>query len=96
MRHHPVSPPPIPVTATPGLTRISFLVADDSECTRVGGAPSWVQHAESVSCPTCGSLMLFIAQVADPPDDLWSGDGGLLYAFLCSPCRVLATISQCT
>jgi hypothetical protein len=78
------SPPVAIVRAEPAPPRITFLLAtaaEDDLLTRVGGAPSWVQQAELVTCPSCHGL--------------WWGDTGMLYAFTCGSCRVVATLVQC-
>jgi hypothetical protein len=96
VRHTPVSPEPVEVTAVPAPSRVQFMFAAGDELTRVGGAPSWVQGAEAVACPTCTAVMPFLCQFADPQDDLWGGDTGMLFAFLCSSCRVVGTVVQCS
>lgn len=93
IRHARVSPRPVAVSAELAPTRIHVLVADQH--TRIGGAPSWVQGAEKMLCPECDSMMRFVAQFDDPPDDEWSADSGMLYAFMCAPCKIIGTITQC-
>lgn len=90
----PISPPPARVEATPAPARMSFLFATTNELTRVGGSPSWVQRPQVVCCPGCRAEMPFVAQFTDPADDTWTADAGLLFAFWCAPCRVMATLSQ--
>ena len=60
---------------------------------KVGGKASWVQQDESPDCPKCAEPMAFAAQLAS---DRWIAysDMGLLYAFVCPECCVVATLVQ--
>jgi hypothetical protein len=70
-------------------------VGEFDDLARIGGVPSWVQGASTPGpCPKCERPMTFAAQLPDPPEHLWSGDTGTLYAFICEPCRVSATFIQ--
>jgi hypothetical protein len=88
-------PQAVAVALVAAPRQAGFMFAVEAELTRVGGAPSWVQNPEVVTCPQCHGVMPFVAQVADPPGDLWSGDTGMLFAFLCGQCRVVGTLTQC-
>lgn len=86
---------PIPIEFVKAPMEISEWEEDFEVATRVGGRPSWVQGPQSAgACPKCAAPMEFMAQFADPPDDLWSGDTGKLYVFGCEPCRVTASFVQ--
>jgi hypothetical protein len=68
---------------------------------RVGGSPCWIQGAQYPTCPQCGELMRFIAQLdSDIPTSsggewLW-GSGGIGYFFWCDPCVISGSLWQCT
>lgn len=68
---------------------------------RVGGHPSWIQGADYPSCPGCSATMDFLMQLdSNLPEVggrewLW-GSGGILYVFLCAPCRTSGYLWQCT
>jgi hypothetical protein len=93
--HDRVSPEPLAMALAPAATRLNYLFADVPELTRVGGTPSWVQGPEVIVCPGCDTMMPFVAQATDPPDAPWSGDTGMLYAFFCERCQIVATLTQC-
>lgn len=59
---------------------------------QVGGFPTWIQGAEYPGCLDCGETMAFLAQVS--MDDTDEFGEGIYYAFLCSPCRTVATAYQ--
>ncbi len=60
---------------------------------QIGGLPSWVQNAEYPCCPECRKTMTFIAQL---DNGHFPGSEGIYYAFLCTNCRITATIYQQT
>lgn len=60
---------------------------------KVGGRASWVQTDDTPDCPLCKTLMPFLLQLAST-DGFSFGDEGVLYAFVCAPCRVTATLVQ--
>jgi hypothetical protein len=61
---------------------------------QIGGHPAWIQDAEYPPCPTCGDLMLFIAQLQTK--DLEEFSEGTTYCFLCPDCRITAVNYQQT
>jgi hypothetical protein len=64
---------------------------------RVGGAPGWIQSDETPDCIGCGHPMTFLAQLdTDDRLGLQFGDDGRLYAFVCAPCTLVATLIQST
>ncbi|WP_394840328.1 hypothetical protein LVJ94_25935 [Pendulispora rubella] len=96
IQHDSVSSEPAAVMSVPAPSRVNYMFAQERELNRVGGAPSWIQGADAVPCLMCGAVMPFLCQFADPPDDMWSGDCGMLYAFFCVDCRVVGTTVQCS
>ena len=64
-----------------------------SRKSKLGGAPSWIQLEERPDCPKCEKPMGFFLQLASNSDVMF-GDMGMLYAFACPRCRVLATLVQ--
>jgi len=54
----------------------------------LGGYPDWVQYPDYPHCPTCQQTMLFVGQL-DPSTDIGAPSvaSGVVYAFLCPPCR---------
>ena len=57
---------------------------------QVGGHPMWIQDAEYPRCPGCQETMKFVGQHQDRAN---SSDQ-ILYAFLCPPCKLAATVHQ--
>jgi hypothetical protein len=62
-------------------------------CTKVGGAPGWIQYEDTPVCPQCGGAMHFIAELEGFGE--WDGararfveqnfgDSGSSYIFLCA------------
>jgi hypothetical protein len=88
----------------PEEVRVSFVEApmaipesleELEHLTRIGGAPSWIQGAMPAgSCPRCSVPMRFVAQFADPPEEMWAGEAGMFYVFGCDGCRVVASFVQ--
>jgi len=68
---------------------------------RVGGHPTWIQHAEYPRCPLCGKTSTFLMQLdsylptSDEGEWLW-GSGGIGYVFWCDGCKVTSFLFQCT
>jgi hypothetical protein len=73
---------------------------------RVGGHPTWIQHAEYVSCPRCHDPSTFLMQLdeglltADEGTGEqwcwdWSG-GGMGYVLWCDRCKVSSILEQYT
>ncbi|SMF77604.1 hypothetical protein SAMN05661091_1462 [Paenibacillus uliginis N3/975] len=61
---------------------------------QIGGHPSWIQDAEYPACSCCSESMTFIGQL-DWGEVEEYGEG-IYYMFLCSDCRVTATLFQQT
>lgn len=61
---------------------------------QVGGMPSWVQDDKYPDCPKCLKKMIFVAQI-DSSEVPPYGEG-VYYNFLCSGCKMTATICQYT
>jgi hypothetical protein len=82
-------------------TKQAWAGADCQNLHRIGGAPSWVENAETVKCPDCGRRMLFLLQLgsglpaAEGERWLW-GSGGVLYVFWCGKCRIDTQFWQCS
>jgi hypothetical protein len=60
---------------------------------KLGGKPNWVQSDETPDCPKCDAPMAFTAQLASDKHIAYS-DMGLLYAFTCPDCKIIATSIQ--
>lgn len=60
---------------------------------QIGGLPAWEQDPDYPNCSECGKTMLFIAQIDEGHFPLREG---MYYAFLCTACRVTATVYQQT
>lgn len=68
---------------------------------RLGGEPTWVQGAEHVDCPGCGTAMRALLQLdsrlpTTDGDELYWGNGGLGYVLWCDACRTSAVTAQST
>jgi hypothetical protein len=71
---------------------------------RVGGHPSWIQHAEYPACARCGVPSHFLLQLdsdlptqEEPPAAGWNwGESGICYIFWCNACSVSTLFWQCT
>jgi hypothetical protein len=60
---------------------------------KLGGEPNWIQSDSTPDCPRCDAPMAFAAQLASDKHIAYS-DMGLLYAFVCPECKILATLIQ--
>ena len=60
---------------------------------KLGGRASWVQADDTPQCPVCRAPMAFLLQLASTHHFSFA-DEGMLYAFVCPPCRVTATLVQ--
>jgi hypothetical protein len=60
---------------------------------KIGGTPNWVQGAETPDCARCRKRMAFLAQLRSSPH-LGFVDDGTLYTFVCTRCRVSASLVQ--
>jgi len=60
---------------------------------KLGGAPSWVQSDDTPDCPACTKPMAFVLQMASDSKISYA-DMGILYAFACPECRILASLIQ--
>lgn len=60
---------------------------------RIGGTPNWIQGPEVPDCARCREPMAFLAQLASMPD-LSFVDEGTLYTFVCTRCKVSASLVQ--
>jgi hypothetical protein len=60
---------------------------------KVGGKPDWIQTDASPDCPRCREAMAFVAQLASDKHISYD-DLGMLYAFACEPCKIVATLIQ--
>jgi hypothetical protein len=80
---------PIParkVTLTP-------LEPATRSASKIGGTPNWIQDPEVPDCPRCRKPMAFLAQLKSMPD-LSFVDEGTLYTFVCTRCKVSASLVQ--
>jgi hypothetical protein len=68
---------------------------DDWDISQIGGAPSWVQDANYVRCPSCRHRMIFVGQIT-PSAVTDRAVDGVLYGLMCFTCRLSAVIYQCT
>ncbi len=59
-----------------------------------GGEALWLQGPESVHCVGCDAPMQFFGQVDSEHDLMIGPDNGMMYAFLCEPCRMFSTRIQ--
>jgi hypothetical protein len=57
----------------------------NEERSKIGGLPAWIQDAYFPHCPCCRKSMPFIAQHKDDNAE------GLIYVYLCTSCRIVAT-----
>jgi hypothetical protein len=60
---------------------------------RIGGSPKWLQDPEIPDCVSCGEPMAFLAQIASTRA-LSFVDDGMVYAFVCAQCRMMASFVQ--
>ena len=68
---------------------------EDDKRHQLGGTPFWVQSSYSPACRTCGKPMkVFAAIDTDDTLAISFGDMGMLYAYVCPECFVLATTAQ--
>ncbi|MBN2132496.1 MAG: DUF1963 domain-containing protein [Sedimentisphaerales bacterium] len=75
--------------------RQSLDEKEDTPRHQLGGSPTWIQGIEAPSCIECGNAMPFIAQLdTDRSVGMQFGDDGILYVFICTSCRVLASFAQ--
>jgi hypothetical protein len=81
-----LSPQPLALSLIPKGKRRRWI-------SKLGGSPSWVQPADTPSCPKCKHRMTFVLQLASNADVTF-GDAGLLYAFVCPKCKVVASLIQ--
>ncbi len=92
------SPPALPASTAvdlePAPLVAGFLHAEAGELSRVGGLPSWAQDLQLPACPSCGVLMVFVAQAGDPPGSSWVLDPSILLAFRCHRCGTIGTVAQ--
>ena len=80
---------PIParkVTLTP-------LEPGTRSASKIGGTPNWIQDPEIPDCARCRKPMAFLAQLESMPD-LSFVDEGTLYTFVCTRCKVSASLVQ--
>src|SRR5437870_5543849 len=78
--------------------------------TKLGGEPDWIQYEETPTCPHCGRLMPFVAQIDSvehdsdhnplrrnclDDQDYMFGDVGMIYVFFCYDCCQPASVHQC-
>lgn len=68
-------------------------VAKGGRKSRLGGKPAWIQGEETPDCPRCSKAMTFALQLASDRGISY-GDVGILYAFVCEGCEVMATLVQ--
>lgn len=87
--------------STYGEARVSWSEAEDRPLRHVlgqlGGAPDWLQHDETPTCPSCAAPMDFVAQLEEGHDHNTSMNfgGGCAYAFACEPCGNARFLWQC-
>ncbi|HUG12373.1 MAG TPA: ankyrin repeat domain-containing protein [Opitutaceae bacterium] len=60
---------------------------------KLGGSPSWIQMDDTPDCRSCGEPMAFVLQM-NSDARISYGDVGMLYAFVCPDCRLIATVVQ--
>ena len=75
-----------------GPRRSAYAAVDwcfASALSQLGGHPSWINDAAYPLCPVCSSRMPFVAQLA--LEDLEDHGEGILYAFRCDACGIVAT-----
>ena len=63
---------------------------------QVGGHPEWVQYPDYPTCPTCSRRMVCVGQIAWEELEDSGIEDGITYAFLCVPCKIVATSTQQT
>ena len=62
-----------------------------------GGYPVWIQEPVCPLCPVCAERMRFLLFLSSDASIGWQcGDWGILYYYLCSRCRTVGSILQCT
>ena len=61
---------------------------------RLGGAPDFLQDAESPTCPDCGRQMTFYAQLDSIGDAFCIADCGMVYVFICFDCNETASFIE--
>jgi len=81
-----LSPQPLTLCLTPKGKKIG-------RTSKLGGSPVWVQTAQTPSCPRCKHRMTFLMQLASNAEFTF-GDAGLLYAFVCPKCKIVASLIQ--
>lgn len=68
---------------------------------KIGGEPTWIQCADTLSCSECKTKMDFLMQLdTGLPDikngEVWFGSGGICYIFWCDACNVSGYMRQYT
>jgi hypothetical protein len=77
----------------PMAAAILAPIAKGGRKSRLGGKPAWIQGEETPDCPRCKTAMSFALQLASDRGISY-GDVGILYAFVCGDCEVMATLVQ--
>jgi len=102
LRPGPLPAAQVSLTATPPRwDQQDWALSNNREnLNRIGGEPTWIQDPGYPQCPVCQRRMHFLAQLdsldfADGSQWLW-GSGGIAYILWCDPCRMSATLWQCT
>lgn len=75
------------------VVSLTPLKSPDTTASKVGGSPKWLQGPNIPDCARCAKPMMFFAQLRSLPD-LSFGDEGMLYAFVCRDCKIIATFIQ--
>jgi hypothetical protein len=73
---------------------LSPLSSAGAAGSKVGGSPNWIQGPEIPSCIRCNEPMAFLAQLASTPTLAYGPDEGTLYTFVCTACKVTASLVQ--
>jgi hypothetical protein len=69
------------------------IASPRTSASKVGGSPFWIQGAQVPECARCARPMAFFAQLKSLPG-LGFGDEGVLYSFVCTDCKVSASLIQ--
>jgi hypothetical protein len=69
------------------------LTPASRSASKIGGTPNWIQGPETPDCARCRKPMAFLAQLRSMPD-LSFVDEGTLYTFVCTACKVSASLVQ--
>ena len=84
--------PEIPLVMQPDTMEaeraVGFKWADASvgKRSKIGGKPDFLKNGHSQVCESCGSEMVFYAQIDSVGDDVCLADVGMVYVFVCFNC----------